>query len=200
MRLLLRAYDDPTEEATYAVVEIDVDEILQRHELMNVVAAADKNLAEGHFWDERVAFYGMELPEDLLHDFEEAGEERMVLPDHVDTDSWDHLGTDKEMMVVHDVGVYWTAYPAHGPDSLFTTAILHYEVVAWLKEKRTANQQRAVKTEMACDKCEHAHHIVCRHPYFQGRRVKPLIIAEQGSVVPLFCPLSKEKQQELVVQ
>jgi hypothetical protein len=52
------------------------------------------------------------------------------------------------------------------------------------------------KAEMACNNCEHAHYSVCRHPKFQNKnRVKPLIIAEQGSVAPPFCPLPEEEQR-----
>lgn len=46
--------------------------------------------------------------------------------------------------------------------------------------------------ELECDDCTHRKGSVCQHPKFNVRKVKPLILADEGERHPAFCPL-KEK-------
>ena len=57
------------------------------------------------------------------------------------------------------------------------------------------SKRKKTEVELECTKpCEHAHQTKpeCHHPDFEGRRFKPLIIAEEGSTHPVFCPLVKK--------
>ena len=42
---------------------------------------------------------------------------------------------------------------------------------------------------LACKGCIHGKTSSCLHPDFEKRKLKPLIIAEEGTVYPPFCPL-----------
>lgn len=138
MRLLLQAMDDPTETATHAVVELDVDEILQRRELLQRVQSKDKELVKACFWSV-IYFFDVDLEDvsqELSDEFDAECNQWIVLPDTIDTGDprWHVFRTDCEMMVLHDNVVSWQAYLKYGPGTV-TTSSLSYEQVIKLKEQ-----------------------------------------------------------------
>jgi hypothetical protein len=48
---------------------------------------------------------------------------------------------------------------------------------------------------LACWGCPYGKTSVCKHPDFENRKLKPLIIAEEGTVYPNFCPLPKKERR-----
>ena len=50
--------------------------------------------------------------------------------------------------------------------------------------------------ELQCPKCVYKNYSHCNHPRFKRRKLKPFIIAEEGTVYPPFCPLEKHEQAD----
>lgn len=146
MRLLLQAMDDPTEEATHAVVDIDVDEILRRRKLLQETQEQDKELVKVCYWDGKLTFFNVDLElvsQELNDEFDDDCNQWIVLSEDVDlaAKEWSLLSTDCEMMVLHDNVVSWQAYPKHGPYGILTTSSLSYAQVLDLKEKADGKRE-----------------------------------------------------------
>jgi hypothetical protein len=152
MKILLQAFDDATETATCAVVEVDVDQVLRRKELLLSVQLKDNELVKLSFWDS-ISFFSVDYDEAL--DEETAAhldkEQWAVLPQCTNEEKWESDPvTDYGMMVLRHNTVGWQAYPKHGPPGILTTANITYEVIEGLKELRNmveANEEKMVKAK-----------------------------------------------------
>jgi len=145
MKLLLRAFDDPCEEATFAVVDVDIDKILNRRELWQMARSKDSSVAKLVFWSS-VTFYAADLEEDvdleveLFKHFDQEGWVALPLePTEDEVERWgEPLRTDCDMECLYDTCVCWHALPKHGSGGPIHTQGVNYEDLLKLKEKKHA--------------------------------------------------------------
>ena len=52
-----------------------------------------------------------------------------------------------------------------------------------------------VKATLECPNCYYIDGSKCLHPEFKKRKLKPLIIANEGEKYPGFCPLEKKNRR-----